>query len=70
VKEYIFNGSSSPVSVFYTKKNQKSSNNRPKLQRVQAINDEFLDWFVKNQVVQEVETLHQMFILWVNGIEK
>jgi hypothetical protein len=36
---------------------------------VQAINDEFLEWFVKNPV-EEVEVLIKMFILWVNGIEE
>jgi hypothetical protein len=57
---YIFNGSSSSIRYFYTKKESKNHPNRPKLnQRVQAINDEFLEWFVKNPSCEEVEVLHQ-----------
>jgi hypothetical protein len=50
------------IRYFYTKKESKiilTTDQNLIKERVQAINDEFLEWFVKNPSCEEVEVLHQ-----------
>jgi hypothetical protein len=51
-------------------KNHPNNNQNLIKERVQAINDEFLEWFVRIQVVRRWRYFIKMFILWVNGIEE
>jgi hypothetical protein len=59
--KYIFNGSSSQYQILLYQEGIKNhlTTDQNLIKRVQAINDEFLEWFVKNPSCEEVEVLHQ-----------
>jgi hypothetical protein len=61
-KQYFQRKFLTSIRYFYTKKESKiipTTDQNLIKERVQAINDEFLEWFVKNPSCEEVEVLHQ-----------